>query len=316
MESVIRRSVGWGLAGAWLLLLFYWLVLSLANSLDHAVEQWRQWWYWIVLLVVGFGSQAGLYSYIRYGLRERKAGGVSGEVAAAGGVSAGSMVACCAHHVADALPILGLSAVAVFLTEYQLFFIVVGVVSNAIGVIYLLEVVKKHSLYKRDSGLGRLEQFDISQWRRWALAGSVLVLVVVFVETQGTAGQQKVGLLDAVGTAWPTRTDVAGGLTVEATPVKVEPGKPVQFDVALDTHQGGLDFDLAEQAVLIDGAGGEYSPIEWQGAKGSHHLSGRLVFPPLDSEAAGMALVIRNVYGVAERVFEWGEVAAEGGGDR
>ena len=59
------------------------------------------------------------------------------------------------------------------------------------------------------------------------------------------------------------------------------------------------------KSVLIDGAGSEYSPIGWQGGKGGHHLSGELIFPSLNSEVGNMRLVISDVYGVAERVFEW-----------
>lgn len=319
MEEAVRRSVGWGLIGALLLLSFYWLVLTLANSWAHAVEQWRQWWYWIVLLVIGFGSQVGLYSYIRSTVRERRIKSVGGEVAATGGVSAGSMVACCAHHVVDVLPILGLSAAAVFLVEYQLFFIVVGVVSNVVGIIYLLEVIKKHTLYKEDSGLGSLMQLNISQLRRWAVTGSVIVLVFVFMRTQGVNGQQRVAaqgmpaddagfsteLLSASGGILPARTGAGGGLTIEVTPVDFAVGEPVQFDVGLNTHQGDLSFDLTEQSVLIDDADNEYAPVEWRGGKGGHHLSGKLIFPPINDEAVEMTLVIRDVYGVKEREFEW-----------
>ena len=181
MELAGRKSIRRGLVGALLIMSFYWLVLILANSLAHAVEQWRLWWYWIVLLTVGFSSQVGLYSYIRYTLRDRKMKGIGGEVAATGGVSAGSMVACCAHHVVDVLPIIGLSAAAVFLVEYQLFFMLAGIAGNAVGIFYMLEIIKKHSLYSENSVLGRLAQSDIASGRRWAVTGSVLVLVAVLL---------------------------------------------------------------------------------------------------------------------------------------
>ena len=319
MELLVKKSIWWGIGGAVLLTLFYWLVLTLANSLAHAVEQWRQWWFWIALLVIGFGSQVGLYSYIRYALRERKMKGVGREVVAAGGVSAGSMVACCAHHLVDVLPIIGVSAAAVFLVEYQLFFIIVGVVSNAVGIVYLLEVIKKHVFYKEGGVLGRLAQFDVAQLRRWAIIGAILVLAVVFMRTQEVIGQRKVVAQDVsaidekvlvelssvADTVLSIRTDVGGGLTIEATPIDVELRKPIQFDISLNTHQGDLNFDLVEQSVLIDDAGNEYSPIEWQGERSGHHVSGKLIFPPLNGGANGMTLIISDVYEVAERVFEW-----------
>jgi hypothetical protein len=60
------------------------------------------------------------------------------------------MVACCAHHVTDVLPILGVSAAAVFLNQYQDVFIIVGVLSNLIGITVMLRIIQKHDLYKSD----------------------------------------------------------------------------------------------------------------------------------------------------------------------
>ncbi len=108
-------------------------------------------WYWILILVAGFGIQAGLYAYIRIILKTRKeSGAATTSVAAAGGISTTSMVACCAHHVTDVLPILGLSAAIVFLNQFQMLFIVVGVLSNLIGITLMLRIIQKHSLYQQD----------------------------------------------------------------------------------------------------------------------------------------------------------------------
>lgn len=43
------------------------------------------------------------------------------------------MVACCAHHLVDLIPILGLSAATLFLSEYQEQFLIFGIVANLIG---------------------------------------------------------------------------------------------------------------------------------------------------------------------------------------
>ena len=45
-----------------------------------------------------------------------------------------AMVACCAHHVADALPILGLTAAATFLANYKTAFLAAGLATNLIGI--------------------------------------------------------------------------------------------------------------------------------------------------------------------------------------
>lgn len=53
-------------------------------------------------------------------------------------VSGMAMVACCAHHAVDLLPILGLSAAALFLSEYQEQLLIFGVVANLIGISMML----------------------------------------------------------------------------------------------------------------------------------------------------------------------------------
>ncbi len=96
----------------------------------------------MVALTGGFGIQAGLFSFIRQSIRERRAS-ATGSVAASGAISAGSMAACCAHHLTDILPFLGLSGVAIFLTDYQIFFIIIGVLSNAVGIAIMLETIQR-----------------------------------------------------------------------------------------------------------------------------------------------------------------------------
>jgi hypothetical protein len=43
------------------------------------------------------------------------------------------MVACCAHHVTDLLPILGISAAAAFLARYQSALMLVGLFTTYLG---------------------------------------------------------------------------------------------------------------------------------------------------------------------------------------
>jgi hypothetical protein len=108
-------------------------------------------WYWITLLVLGFGIQAGLYTYIRGVMKLRKETGIAtSSMAAAGGISTTSMIACCAHHVTDVLPILGISAAVVFLSQFQNLFLTIGVLSNLIGISLMLKIIQKHELYQSE----------------------------------------------------------------------------------------------------------------------------------------------------------------------
>ncbi len=86
-----------------------------------------------------------MFSFIRQGLHERRKSLTAG-LATSGGVSAGSMVACCAHHLSDVMPLLGLSGLSAFLVNYQLFFIVVGVMANVVGITIMLETIQRHGL--------------------------------------------------------------------------------------------------------------------------------------------------------------------------
>ena len=55
------------------------------------------------------------------------------------------MLACCAHHVTDALPVLGLSGVAIFLGDYRVPLMALGISANAAGVLFMLRLVFRES---------------------------------------------------------------------------------------------------------------------------------------------------------------------------
>jgi hypothetical protein len=44
------------------------------------------------------------------------------------------MVACCAHHLADLVPLIGATGVAAFLFDWRIPFMLVGVAVNAVAV--------------------------------------------------------------------------------------------------------------------------------------------------------------------------------------
>lgn len=152
-NKVRIKSIRWGFIGGLSLLLVYFLVLSIANSFEHAIEQFIEMWYWISLLVIGFGIQIGLYSLIRNSLKQKKLTGATAEVATAGGISTGAMIACCAHHLTDVLPIIGLSAAALFLNQFQTLFIVIGVLSNLIGINMMLKIIQENKLHIKENGI-------------------------------------------------------------------------------------------------------------------------------------------------------------------
>ena len=172
-----NKPVTYGILAGFILLFFYFSIVSIANSFDHAFEQFLEMWYWIMLLVVGFGVQVGLYFHIREGFRALNTDGATTAVAAAGGVSTTSMIACCAHHLTDVLPIIGLSAAAAFLAEYQLLFIIIGVFSNLVGITMMLGIIQQHGLFNRDGSLRNLLKYDMRSIRKGIIT---IGLIVVF----------------------------------------------------------------------------------------------------------------------------------------
>jgi hypothetical protein len=132
----ILWPVSAGLVGATMLTLIYFSIVSWAESPQHAVDLfWNDRWI-VIPLILGFGVQSALYIILKKGLfapiaHTASSGALTG---AGGGTSTVAMVACCAHHVADVLPILGLTAAATFLAEYQQAFMLVGLGTTVLGI--------------------------------------------------------------------------------------------------------------------------------------------------------------------------------------
>jgi hypothetical protein len=162
---LIKKPLFWGLTAGLSLLSAYFLILTIANSFSHSIEQFREMWYWVSLIVAGFGIQAGLFTYIRGVMKFRKEFGIAtSSMAAAGGMSTTSMVACCAQYFTDILPILGVSAAVVFLNRFQDLFLTIGVLSNLIGISLMFKIIQKHKLYQQDQRIfSALMKFNMNR---------------------------------------------------------------------------------------------------------------------------------------------------------
>lgn len=128
-----RRSVRTGgLASAGLAFFYIVVVWAASGSFDHLVDQARADWYFLALILGGFGVQVALVSELRRRHRLQQAAAVAG--GAGMGASTAGMIACCAHHIADLAPFIGATGAATFLTDYRIPFMVVGIGVNAAGV--------------------------------------------------------------------------------------------------------------------------------------------------------------------------------------
>lgn len=144
-----RKRFTWpivaGLLGSGGLTLLYFGIVSLAESPEHALELfWDD--RWIVMpIILGFGTQVALYTILkkRLFIPVTDTGPSTALTGASGGMSTAAMVACCAHHVTDVLPILGLTAAAAFLAQYRTAFMVVGLGTTLLGIFVMLLILWK-----------------------------------------------------------------------------------------------------------------------------------------------------------------------------
>jgi hypothetical protein len=141
----IRIPVVAGLLGTFLLGGLYFALVSLAESPEHALSQ--AWGDRFIMgpIVLGFGIQVGLYAALKTSAfvpssAPLKSGAMTG---ASGGMSATAMAACCAHHITDVLPLIGLTAASTFLAEYRMAFMVVGLGTTLIGIVVIANALIK-----------------------------------------------------------------------------------------------------------------------------------------------------------------------------
>jgi len=304
---IIKKPAFLGFLAGTLLLILYFLILTLANSFSHALSQFNQFWYWILILVIGFSFQVYLYFYIRESQKI-----VSGKaLAASGSISTGSMIVCCLHHLVDVLPIIGLSAIALFLTQYQVLFLVVGIISNLIGIVIMLEIIQKHNLAGENKILDKIVSFPLGKIKKSLLISSPFLILIIFLSMNVWSNKNVSPIAETGGKQeffgsninLPVKPDTQAGITFLVTPIDFSFEKEVKFEISVDTHSGSLDFDLTKISFLEDDKGNQYKPITWQGPDpGGHHLSGILIFPKLNRQVKNIKLTIQDA---SPRVFEW-----------
>ncbi len=129
-----------GVLGALALVALYLGLVTRAQGFGHARELLWQDRYFVAVIAGGFGAQAALYTYVRMTIARARLAGATGVTAAGTGTSTAAMVACCAHHAADALPVLGLSTAAIFLNDFRLPIMGAGIATNALGIAVLVRI--------------------------------------------------------------------------------------------------------------------------------------------------------------------------------
>ncbi len=272
------RFVLKGLAASLLLLAFYLAIASLLGGVSFAISNFVKLWYWMIPLVIGFGIQIGMFFYVKEQMHKK----ATGTAAASSGISATSMVACCAHHIADIAPFLGITALGLFLTKYQSTFLLMGIFSNILGITYMTSLANR----------------NISKFKLKVALYFLLVLSVIVVFGSYFYISSQNNELSLKQTSFQTLTSNENNVEFQVMPIN-----PSEFQISIDTHSVDLDFDLTEISTLYDNIENNYKPLKWEGsAPGGHHRNGVLIFPPINSNAKSIKLVILNS---VKREFMW-----------
>jgi len=134
-SRLILASAAKGAFGMTAMLGVYFGIVSLISGWAFATSQFSQYWYFIAALAVGFGIQIGLFTYLRGAIRGHD---VSSKVVAVSGTTTTvAMIACCAHYLANLLPIIGVSGALALIGQYRIELFWVGLAANVVAIAYI-----------------------------------------------------------------------------------------------------------------------------------------------------------------------------------
>ncbi|MBE8539891.1 hypothetical protein [Geoglobus acetivorans] len=170
---MIDRRIVYGFISSILLLVFYASINYLAGGTEAVYWNFRNYLPYIAVIDAGFGIQIALYTHIR-------SFGKSCNAVASTPVTAGSMVACCLHHVTDFIPFAGVG-LGLFLSQYTELFFLIGAASSVVGVAWMLSIVQRWNLYSEDALLSKLMVVDYLKMRNALLVLSAAVLLLWYV---------------------------------------------------------------------------------------------------------------------------------------
>lgn len=130
-----------GALGALGLFAFYLTLMRLfTGSWEAGLAQFRQLQWYMFALITSFGVNIAVIQFLK--CRHTKPGFTKTSTTG----STAAMVLCCAHHVTDVLPVIGLSGAIVFLSTYQKVFLVIGILSNCAFTAYNLTKTRTVSI--------------------------------------------------------------------------------------------------------------------------------------------------------------------------
>src|SRR3989344_3702553 len=108
------------------------LILYFLNFPQMAILQLKKYFLLLILLVLGFGLQIGLYTYLKH-----KEAVCTITSMAGGGISSISMILCCSHYIVNFLPFISLGF-ANLIVRYTFWILLFGVLKNIFGIWFML----------------------------------------------------------------------------------------------------------------------------------------------------------------------------------
>ena len=149
MNTTVARPVNFGMLAFALLLAIYFGALTLISGWKFTLDQFSEFWYYIVPLAAGFGLQVALFIRLRHVVHQ-SAGDARTVMAASGTTSTAAMISCCAHYLVNIAPVLGATGLVTFAAQYQVEFFWVGIAFNLAGIAFignrLWKATKEHAL--------------------------------------------------------------------------------------------------------------------------------------------------------------------------
>ena len=259
--------IGAFLIGSGLMVSIYFGIVSLAEGFSHAIDFFIEDRWLILPLIIGFGIQSALFIILKKQLFVPISSlGASGTMTGAGGTTSTlGMVACCAHHVTDVMPILGLSAAASFLAEYQTLFMFIGLGTTIVGILVMVRILiraRKKALGYEVSSNSFLSNINI---KSLAVLGAIvgilgLALGIVYFTPDETAAaalptdSAPVSALEE-GSGIPEAPEVEEQPVQEVeVPDVIEGDGPIEDPVAAGVTLWFSDLTLTDQqgSVVVD----------------------------------------------------------------
>jgi len=145
----LKGPVLWGAAAATAVVAFYLGLITLTSDWSNAAYQFSQYGGWVIALAAGLSLQVGLFVRMRNVMAAMQAKGAGKSLAASGSMSGVAMALCCSHYLATILPAIGLpflSGAVAGLAQYQTIFFIIGVVSNILGLAYMIRMMMKNGM--------------------------------------------------------------------------------------------------------------------------------------------------------------------------